>query len=464
MVTQIKTFLRSLSEIPEGTFPPSHYTPISRRTIYFGNYAYFSSLVLMAIYVLVWSLLRLYFLALIFFLAVLVFIAVFTLHRRGYFLNAHFLTALLWITLNIFSVIMLGWEGGFQYFLILPSVTVFYAPWGVSIKGGLVGTYVATYFCMYFYSSSTNPFIALDPNYLKVLYQMNVMVVSGYLAFAIHINYRMAIKSDKKLFIAHQKTKIVLEERDRVLKQLNGELSEAAGYVRKILPQPVSEGSIRTDWRFVPSTSLGGDAFGYHRIDDENLAAYLIDVSGHGVGAALLSISVINVLRSQSLRKTDFKDPGQVLGSLNKAFPSESNKDMFFTMWYGVYNENSRELTYASGGHPPAILFKANPESDDGIQLLRTPNYVIGGMPEATYTTEKCFVGEGNTLYIYSDGVYEIEKTDGSMWRFQEFTDYMQKVRSEKHSVLDLLYSHVKSLGNTETLEDDFTILEVVFG
>ena len=62
-------------------------------------------------------------------------------------------------------------------------------------------------------------------------------------------------------------------------------------------------------------------------VDKEHFAIYLIDVSGHGVGAALLSISVINVLRSQSLTKTDFKDPGQVLRSLNLTFPSESNKD-----------------------------------------------------------------------------------------------------------------------------------------
>jgi adenylate cyclase len=70
--------------------------------------------------------------------------------------------------------------------------------------------------------------------------------------------------------------------------RLNRELSEAADYVRTILPQPLTEGTIRTDWRFVPSTSLGGDAFGYHWVDKDHFAIYLIDVSGHGVGAALL--------------------------------------------------------------------------------------------------------------------------------------------------------------------------------
>jgi sigma-B regulation protein RsbU (phosphoserine phosphatase) len=136
---------------------------------------------------------------------------------------------------------------------------------------------------------------------------------------------------------------------------------------------------------------------------------------------------------------------------------------MFFTIWYGVYNENSRELTYASGGHPPAILFNGNPANGSKIDLLRTPNYVIGGMPESNFKAGKCLVGESSTLYIYSDGVYEVEKTDGSMWRFQEFMDYLQQVRTVNGSVLDRLYEHVKELGNSDTLEDDFTILEVVF-
>lgn len=316
---------------------------------------------------------------------------------------------------------------------------------------------------MYFYAIGRNPYIELRPFYQQVLYQSNIIsvcVIGGAIAY---LFYSIVNMVEEKLEKEHQRTDNALTERNQVIKHLNGELSKAAEYVKKILPNPVRDGSITTDWRFVPSTSLGGDAFGYHNLDEDYFAVYLLDVSGHGVGAALLSVSVINMLRSQSLPKTDFKNPEQVLRSLNLAFPSEANKDMFFTIWYGVYNENNRELTYASGGHPPAILFNGNLESDTRINLLRTPNYVIGGMPEATYNTGKCDVSESSTLYIYSDGVYEVEKPDGSMWRFHEFTDYMQKIRADGHEVLDRLYSYVRELGNSDTLEDDFTILEVAF-
>ena len=69
---------------------------------------------------------------------------------------------------------------------------------------------------------------------------------------------------------------ISLLERNEVLKQLNTELSDAAGYVKTVLPQKISSGALMTDWRFIPSASLGGDSFGYHWLDEDHFALYLI--------------------------------------------------------------------------------------------------------------------------------------------------------------------------------------------
>ena len=90
---------------------------------------------------------------------------------------------------------------------------------------------------------------------------------------------------------------------------------------------------------FVPSVELGGDAFGYHWLDSDHFAIYLLDVCGHGVKAALLSISAMNVLRNQSLASTDFRSPTEVLAGLNKAFQMDRHNDMYFTMWYGVFDK-----------------------------------------------------------------------------------------------------------------------------
>ena len=69
-----------------------------------------------------------------------------------------------------------------------------------------------------------------------------------------------------------------------------------------------------------------------------------------------------------------------------------------------------------------------------------------------------------NYSNIFSDGVYEIQKSDGSMWRFQEFADFMNNVKTDGQSILDRLYDYAKNLGNSENFEDDFTIVEVAFG
>jgi serine phosphatase RsbU (regulator of sigma subunit) len=254
-----------------------------------------------------------------------------------------------------------------------------------------------------------------------------------------------------------------LEERKQAFTILAQELSEAADYVKNILPSPLRDQELSIDWKFIPSKSLGGDAFGYHWLDKDHFVMYLIDVSGHGVGAALLSVSVINALRSQSLPDTDFRDPAQVMASLNEAFPGEENNYMFFTIWYGVYNKSSRELVYASGGHPPALFINEGRMNDSRSLLLRTANAAIGAMPDVTYMKSVHLVKDIGTLYIYSDGVYEVEKEDGSMWQLAEFVDFMKSEKQTGREQLENLYQYVQSINIKDGFEDDFTILAVTF-
>ena len=134
--------------------------------------------------------------------------------------------------------------------------------------------------------------------------------------------------------------------------RLEAELAEAAAYVRSILPAPMTS-PFAADWRFVPSARLGGDSFGYHWVDAQHFAMYLLDVCGHGVGASLLSIGVLNALRTGSLANVDFRDPSQVLAALNAVYQMERHNDLYFTIWYGVYQPAARSLEFAGAGHPP---------------------------------------------------------------------------------------------------------------
>ncbi len=372
---------------------------------------------------------------------------------------------------QIGAVYFIGWASGMQYWLIyLAALTFFNEYWKKPVHIGLISIISITYVILYLFFRTSAVYILSNTVY-DFLYLNSIL--STILSLSLLINYyvKAANKAENNLKSANQQLseknaeiEQALSDRNQALEQLNQELAEAADYVRSILPPPLTEGDIQTDWRYIPSTSLGGDAFGYHMVDEDHFAIYLIDVSGHGVGAALLSVSVMNVLRSQSLPETDFKDPEQVLASLNVAFPSEENNDMFFTIWYGVYNKNIRELTYASGGHPPALFFEKAPVGDSNATLLRTTNNAIGAMPEETYKKDKHTIGKQNKLYIFSDGVYEVEQSDGSMWQFNEFTDFMNKIDSGSQSKLDRLYHHAENISIQDNFADDFTILEVAFG
>jgi sigma-B regulation protein RsbU (phosphoserine phosphatase) len=246
---------------------------------------------------------------------------------------------------------------------------------------------------------------------------------------------------------------------------LANDVSQAARYVRSLLPEPRSTGSIRTDWRFIPSTDLGGDSFGYDWLDDEHFAFYLLDVSGHGVGAALLSVSVLNALRSQSLPQTDFRQPGQVLSALNRAFQMDQQNGLYFTIWYGIYSTTTRRIEYAGGGHPPALLLAGPTAEQATMKLLSSQGPMIGADIDFSYESESCTVDPFGRLFLFSDGVYEITRTDNTMWPFHDFIAFMSRVSepSEGDSPIDRLIDHTVRLGGTDEYQDDFSIVEFQF-
>ena len=131
---------------------------------------------------------------------------------------------------------------------------------------------------------------------------------------------RVGDSSQRKLLQANEKIEMQKKELEASRKTLSDELSDAAAYIISLIPPPLTSGPVLTEWKFVPSAQLGGDSLGYHWIDEEHFAMYLLDVCNHGVRPALLSVSVIDVLRAQNLADSDFREPGDVLTNLNQVF------------------------------------------------------------------------------------------------------------------------------------------------
>jgi serine phosphatase RsbU (regulator of sigma subunit) len=235
--------------------------------------------------------------------------------------------------------------------------------------------------------------------------------------------------------------------------ELDRDLERARRYVQSLLPPPLAGGPLAVDWLYEPSAQVGGDGFGYFALDGHRSAGYLIDVCGHGVGAAMHGVAVLNTLRQRALPGADFAQPAQVLAALNEAFAMERHGGMFFTVWYGVYDARDRSLAYASAGHHPGYVL---PAAGGAAQALRTPNVVIGAVPEARFAAARVTLDAGDRLVLFSDGVFEISTRDGTPWGLD---DLVRMLQADETTDPRRLYRAVRDIARPGPLDDDFCML-----
>jgi len=240
-------------------------------------------------------------------------------------------------------------------------------------------------------------------------------------------------------------------------RQLAGELRRAAQYVESLLPPPLT-GDVTIGWRFVPNASLGGDIFGFHWHDPDHLVIYLLDVSGHGVGSALLAVSAANVISNRSLADTDFLEPVQVMSRLNDVFQMDRQDGKYFTIFYAVFVKSTRLLKFCNAAHPAALLY-----TDAGLQQFESMNPWIGMMPPGyPFEGGETILETAARLLVFSDGAFEIEKADENMWTWEEFLDFLAP-QAANPNLMDDLYARLKDLRGVETLTDDLSILDIRF-
>ena len=244
--------------------------------------------------------------------------------------------------------------------------------------------------------------------------------------------------------------------------RIEAELAEAAEYVRSLLPEPLTE-PIKIDAKFIPSRQLGGDSFDYSWLDSDHLSIYLLDTSGHGLRAALPSVSVLNLLRSRAIPNIDYYQPSNVLKALNTTFQMTYKNDKYFTIWYGVYQLSTRQLLYSSAGHPPAILLTGKDEKDIKIERLKTRGMPVGMFLEAEYMDAIHEIEELSNLYIFSDGVYEINQPDNTMLGLEGFISILTEYNHLQDNTLEEVLNTIKRINSYNPFDDDFSLLKVSF-
>jgi sigma-B regulation protein RsbU (phosphoserine phosphatase) len=181
-----------------------------------------------------------------------------------------------------------------------------------------------------------------------------------------------------------------------------------------------------------------------------------------------MGVSAMNLIKSGSLEREQVLDPTRTLQALNAAFPMVRHDGMYFTIWYGIYNKRTRELSWSGGGHPPSFLLRGGT-----LRRLESTTFMIGIVEEYDAPTERVTIEPGDRLYLFSDGVFELHLKGGGIWGLDELEAFLAKNPAE--GVLDAVVAETRRVvldgrGQADpgrdtavAWDDDFSLIEFRF-
>jgi sigma-B regulation protein RsbU (phosphoserine phosphatase) len=274
-------------------------------------------------------------------------------------------------------------------------------------------------------------------------------------------------------------------ELEQNLARRNAELEEANQRMRRdlqaatlvqqsLLPTALPNGpKAQFAWAFQPCGELSGDSLGIMPLDDRHVALHVLDVSGHGVSAALLSVSVSHFLSpvysSSSLLRQRVPGsaswrvvpPTEVADELNRRFPFNPETARFFTLLYGLLDLDRSQFRYVSAGHPGPIHLPAQGEP----VLLKASGLPIGLKEKDSYKEQVLPLNPGDRLYLFTDGIWEATGQDKQQFGTRQFLPALQKIRDlPLQRGLDILLESVFQWCGTSQLKDDASLLAIEIG
>lgn len=248
-------------------------------------------------------------------------------------------------------------------------------------------------------------------------------------------------------------------------RQLDEDLKAAALIQQSLLPHKIINlKNIDLAWLFNPCDHMGGDIFNIINIDNKIVAFYMIDVSGHGVPSALVTVSITQMLQQKlgfhsdhqhSMCHNNLLKPSALLRILDREYPIE-RFDKYFTMAYLVLDKDSGLLTYSIAGHPPPVLIGVNGE----IELLQEGGTIIGLGGVVPFEEGRKQLKRGDKVIIYTDGVIEGENEIGEFYGEDRLFDIIinNKGSSIKNTV-DNIFRAVINFCNKQKPRDDISLL-----
>ena len=250
-----------------------------------------------------------------------------------------------------------------------------------------------------------------------------------------------------------------MQQEHTQLESIKGDLAVAREIQQAILPRifpPFPENAHQLDIAASMNAAkdVGGDFYDFFRIDDDHIGFVIADVSGKGVPAAIFMAVSRTLIRATGIRGAGV---AECMTYSNNLLSKESVNSMFVTVFYGIYNIQTGEVTYANAGHNPPYLMKANGTIE---QLPLSKDIVAGAVEEYQYTDEKLQLEHGDTLLLYTDGVTEATDADyGEYGEGRLEALLKQHTKDDCQQIIDKVKEDVKAFAGDVEQSDDITLL-----
>lgn len=257
---------------------------------------------------------------------------------------------------------------------------------------------------------------------------------------------------------------------ERELKARQDELQEdlraAAEIQRSLLPlKETATDAVTAAWRFMPCEDIGGDCFNVFTPAEGLLCAYMLDVSGHGVPAAMIAVSVVQALRPgnaacqlSTAGGCGSVSPAHVLDVLDAQFPLE-RFDRHFTLCFLALWEETGELLYSAAGHPPPVLLKSSGE----LSFLDEGGPVIG-LNLMPFTEGRVQLAPGDKILLYTDGVTECENPEGTFYGDERFRNLLAELCGETlDGLLQGVQDELRKFCGPRPPRDDISMLALEY-
>lgn len=250
---------------------------------------------------------------------------------------------------------------------------------------------------------------------------------------------------------------------------LENDLKAAAEIQKSFLPpKPPESEAIEVAWQFHPCDAVGGDILNVFRLDEDHYGFYVLDVSGHGVPAAMVTASVnqqLHLSTGMILKKSinspphyEIVSPSEVLTNLDRNYPLD-RFDRYFTIAYMILNTQSGQTMYSSAGHPPPLLLRNNGE----LLPLKEGGTIIGMGGILPFDEGKIQLEPGDILFLYTDGLPEYRNREGEFLSDKHFKTVLgeQKGFSAKEATEAVIKAVISNFGKGNLPQDDITLLAV---